>query len=159
MKIYLCLFISLPLIVQFLLLPSDAKRSDYWWDKRPEPYEKFSHKTQHRELFTNEENVTWRIAKDFRSVQVQRRSSVYTTDLSTVQLEIQYDNLHNTTVALFSNGKKVIYDFTYEKRSLVFNIKEQIRDQFKVLTNGTLFFHPKSSYQAGFTVDDDTGER
>lgn len=126
-------------------------------DKPPDNI--FRYKDRHASLFSKEENVTWRISHDLKTITVRRVSWLYTTDNSTRLIALQYDDLHDVRAAIYVDGVQKFWKFIYTANHLVFFAEQRIMGSFIVDVNGTLNYDPYGLYQVGLIVEEDSESR
>lgn len=136
---------------------AQAVQEDEWLTKPPDT--RFQFKQYVDATFSKEENVTWDIQGDLRSIRVQRRSWIYTLDTSAQVMAIKHDHLTDIKVTIYSAGVKVLWKFTFEKEHVVIQADDKIEDSVIVEVNGTLAVHSEGSFQVGFSIDPETAER
>lgn len=134
-----------------------AVQEDEWLVKAADT--RFENKGYYNSIFTKEDNVTWHIQGDLRSILVQRRSWIYTTDPSVRTFAIKHDHLKNVQVTIYSRGVEVYWDFYFAAEHLVIKAEDKIMDAVIVDVSGTLAVHSEGSFQVGFSIDPATEER
>lgn len=151
--LWMVLIVALQLNTDYI----EAIYEDEWLDKPPEF--KFEAKNYYRVVFTKEDNVSWNIAGDLRTIQVTRTAWVYALDQTVTHLAIKYDHLKNVKLSIQSRGLKVQWPFYYENEYLIVEAKDKLLNRVYIAMVGYLWVNTEGTFQVGFSVDEDTQQR
>lgn len=123
------------------------------------PEDKFTYRYRYKGVYTEEDHVTWNIEKDLQTIHIRRMSHIYVNDSSIIQIGLRFDHLQNIKVGVYSGTRRLLWKFFYTRDHMVLITDQRIRDQIWIEVNGTQIFHPLSSYQVSYVVNDKTRKR